>query len=995
MLPYEEKFMSIIQKLIIACLLTIPANSLATDLHYALDIEIDPVQQAVSGSARISSSYDRELTLGIENMLNLTVHTGRIITQSENVLVVKLSKGVETHMSFQVSGADMAGSHMDAEHIYLTGHWYPLPSSLAEYQLTLKIPDNFIAVSEADAIHREQTNGIAKISFDFQHPVAAVHIVASSRFKVRREYFQGIEIETCFFKEDAGLAETYIRHAISYLQQYQDLLTFYPFRRFSIVENILPTGISLPTFTLLGKDVLRLPFIVKTSLGHEILHQWFGNAVYIDSTYGNWAEGLTTYLADHHTAAGQKNDIAYRKQIMIDYEAYIHPDTVIPLGEFRYRKNRSQGVIGYGKAAMFFHALHNRLGKDQFLKALQDVVHQHLFSSASWQDIQSSFEEVAGTSLEDTFAVWLNRTDIPVIETRNARLSVNNGELRLLFDLIHEPESTPLRLPVSIYTGKTPSMEIIHVTTSPESIDLPLSALPSRVVLDEQYDVMRHLSDAETPPVLAAIMGSTKIVVVISVAERDRFQPIIDALGITDITYLTPDELDITRLQEQNLFIADSQGDLSKMLFGKMESPGAGVRLRVLKSPIHTMQRILLADVTNKTESEAIQQKLRHYGRYSDLSFNQGRNIHKAITESENGIRVFEHRFPLAVKPDQIPTLDRIIADLLDKQVIFVGEQHNRFEHHINQRHIIQAFHKNGFEFGVGMEMFKKPYQAIIDAYLADKIDEETFLKETRYFEEWGYDYKLYKPIVDFLKKNNIPLIALNLPNEITRHVSRSGIHTLDPAQKETLPEDLDFSNDRYTRDLKEVFALHNGQETLQNFNYFLQAQVLWDETMADTAHQFLQKNPDQKLIVLAGNGHLRYRYGIPDRLNRRTMTASAVILQDETIQSGIADHVLQTHKIEGIPSPKLGVSVEANDTGLLVKRVVDQSPAQTSGLEKGDIIINFNHVAIQSLADLRYGLFTTKPGHTYPLKVKRNAVVLEKEIQFNTFPPPSPHMAK
>ncbi len=982
------------QKLILACLLTLPATGLCTDLRYALDVHIDPSKNMISGTARISSQHDREVSLGTAGLTNLTVHSGTVLSKSEETMVVKVTKNSETHLSFQVFPMELTGTFMDAEHVFLTGHWYPLPSSLAEYQLTLRIPQEFIAVSEADIIRREQTGGMATYSFGFQHPVDAVHIAASSRFTVQRDYYQGIEIAAYFFREDAALAETYIRHAIAYLRQYQELLTFYPYRRFAIVENILPTGISLPTFTLLGRDVVRLPFIVKTSLGHEILHQWFGSAVYIDSTQGNWAEGLTTYLADHAAAKRNGLDTAYRKQIMVNYEAYIRPETVIPLRAFKYRRSRSDGVIGYGKTAMFFHELQKRLGPDLFYGALKDFVHEHLFRKASWQDVQTSFEKVAGIPLEETFAAWLTRTDIPTMDIQNARLSVSKGKLLLTFDLHREPDPRPLTLPISIYTDNKTWVRVVDGTSS-GSIDLPLEALPSRVVLDEKYDVMRHLTEAETPPVLASIMGTPEIVAVIPPEKKDSFQALVEALGNPNVTSMTSDKIRIADLGEQNLLIADSNSDLARKLFGKMDPPAAGIRLRVFKNPFQTTQRILLADVASKAEAEAIRYKLRHYGQYSDLAFNQGRNVRKEITDTQNGILILEPKPSMAVVPDQMPSLDKIIPELLDKQVIFVGEQHNRFEHHINQLQIIQQFHKAGTDFGVGMEMFKKPYQRVIDAYLSDEIDEQAFLKQTRYFKEWGYDYHLYKPIIDFMKKNHIPLIALNLPERITRQVSRSGIDMLAPEDKELIPENLDFSDSRYAQDLREVFALHSDQGALEDFNYFYQAQVLWDETMAETAYQFLRKTPKRKLIVLAGNGHLRYGYGIPKRLQRRIMTSSAVILQDETLESGIADYVLQTTRLEGSRSPKLGVAVENNETGLLVKSVASKSPAQTAGLEKGDFITRFNHIDIHSLADLRYGLFTTDPGGTYPLQINRNNVLIEKKIQLFNFSPLSPHGAK
>ena len=96
----------------------------------------------------------------------------------------------------------------------------------------------------------------------------------------------------------ADLVKNYIEHAKRYLKLYERLINKYPYKRFSIVENFLPTGYSMPTYTLLGQEVVRLPFIPETSLGHEILHQWFGNSVYIDYREGELGGGT------HHFSCG-------------------------------------------------------------------------------------------------------------------------------------------------------------------------------------------------------------------------------------------------------------------------------------------------------------------------------------------------------------------------------------------------------------------------------------------------------------------------------------------------------------------------------------------------------------------------------------------------------------------------------------------------------------------------------------------------------------------
>ena len=239
----------------------------------------------------------------------------------------------------------------------------------------------------------------------------------------------------------------------------------------------------------------------------------------------------------------------------------------------------------------------------------------------------------------------------------------------------------------------------------------------------------------------------------------------------------------------------------------------------------------------------------------------------------------------------------------------------------------------------VGMEMFQRPYQEVLNDYIAGHIDELTFLQNTEYYTRWRYDYNLYKPIVDYLKLQKIPLIALNIAGDITQTVAREGMHSLSNEKKKQLPASMNFADEQYRTDLNDVYMVHNEQEELQNFNYFFQAQTLWDESMAETAHQFLSNHPEHILVILAGNGHLRYKYGIPDRLYRRNHEPFKVIVQDEDIENNIADYVLLTTELKGKKSPKLGVSVEKKDKGLVIKGLDSSSPAKKAGLKRGDII--------------------------------------------------------
>ena len=162
----------------------------------------------------------------------------------------------------------------------------------------------------------------------------------------------------------------------------------------------------MPSFTLLGSQVIRLPFIVHTSYGHEILHNWWGNGVFVDYRQGNWCEGLTTYLADHFYKLKESPSAAidYRRnqlQAYLDYASSGERD--FPLHEFKERESASTQAVGYGKTMMVFHMAEERAGRETFLKALRSFYHDHLFEEASWDDIIAAFEETGDRGWRDWF----------------------------------------------------------------------------------------------------------------------------------------------------------------------------------------------------------------------------------------------------------------------------------------------------------------------------------------------------------------------------------------------------------------------------------------------------------------------------------------------------------------------------------------------------------------------------------------------------------------
>ncbi len=215
----------------------------------------------------------------------------------------------------------------------------------------------------------------------------------------------------------------------------------------------------------------------------------------------------------------------------------------------------------------------------------------------------------------------------------------------------------------------------------------------------------------------------------------------------------------------------------------------------------------------------------------------------------------------------------RILAALKAANIIYLGETHDRQADHEAQLAILQSLHAHQPQLTIAMEMFQRPYQGAIDDYLAGKLTEAEFLDRTQYRQRWGFDWALYAPILRFAKANQLPVLAINTPTELTRKVARGGFTSLTDEDFQWIPPlaELKTDDDIYRQSLQQIFdSFHHGHGNSDGFERFFQAQVLWDETMASAIAQYWLANPEQQIVVLAGQGHIQYGHGIPNRVARR-----------------------------------------------------------------------------------------------------------------------------
>ena len=225
-----------------------------------------------------------------------------------------------------------------------------------------------------------------------------------------------------------------------------------------------------------------------------------------------------------------------------------------------------------------------------------------------------------------------------------------------------------------------------------------------------------------------------------------------------------------------------------------------------------------------------------------------------------------------AAMPTALSTIEAAeFLRLVEADVVYLGERHDSEVDHAAQLTIIEGLYAADPDMAIALEMFQRPFQPVIDRYLAGDLSEAELVEQTEYLERWGVPWEFYAPFLRFARDHELPVLALNAPSEISRQVAREGLESLEEDDFRYIPpvSEIDTSNDDYREFVAAAFGSHSGHGNF-NFDNFFAAQVTWDETMALTIAEFKTSNPDTQVVVLAGNGHVIYGHGIPDRVARR-----------------------------------------------------------------------------------------------------------------------------
>ncbi|ANM31592.1 hypothetical protein ABI59_21550 [Acidobacteria bacterium Mor1] len=409
--------------------------------------------------------------------------------------------------------------YIGADGVYLAAGTFWVPyfgSGLITFDLSVSQPEGWHVISQGEGTSRGD-DGRAR--WNTGAPMEEVHLVGGPLIRYR-DTAGAVEALVYLREQDEGLARSYLTATAQYVEMYRGLIGRYPYGKFALVENFWETGYGMPSFTLLGSQVIRFPFILASSYPHEILHNWWGNSVFVDYERGNWCEGLTAYMADHLIQEQRGKGWEYRRNTLQKYRNYVQASRDFPLVEFTNRHSAATEAVGYGKSLMGFHMIRRRLGDEKFVRALSGVYRKFNGKRASFDDLQAAFEEESEEDLGWLFEPWLLRAGAPSLSlSAEAAVSGDDWTLSGVLSQAHDSPEWTMDVPLAVVTDAGTEMHSVRLEGRDTSFELELAARPRLVQADPLFDLFRLLDPREVPPSIGQLFGAPEVLAVLPSAE--------------------------------------------------------------------------------------------------------------------------------------------------------------------------------------------------------------------------------------------------------------------------------------------------------------------------------------------------------------------------------------------------------------------------------------------------------------------------------------------
>lgn len=342
-------------------------------------------------------------------------------------------------------------------------------------------------------------------------------------------------------------------------------------------------------------------------------------------------------------------------------------------------------------------------------------------------------------------------------------------------------------------------------------------------------------------------------------------------------------------------------------------------------------------------------------------------------------------------------SFQKMIKEMKESEFIYVGETHNSLPMHDIQSKIIQALYEQDRNLSIGLEMFPVSFQEALNKWSMAILSQDEFIRESRWYVNWNFNFGFYEKIFKLAKNNKIPLYALNAPRAIIRKIRMKGWGKLSEDEKKAVPKP-DVSHEEHRILIRTIFESMElphqmkGGDLDMVFEGLYRAQSAWDEVMAFNAIQSRERE-GRKMVVLVGSGHLLYNLGINRRAYEKNRLALKTVIcvvipegkKSIKVTRSLADYVWGINEEQTPIFPSIGLRFKKFDRldNLVIERKPIDGISKNANFEKGDIVLSVDGKSFSDINELRIYLAEFNWDDEVKFCLLRNAQQLEVLLKF------------
>ncbi len=420
-----------------------------------------------------------------------------------------------------VQGTDPA-AYCAADGVYLSSAsgWYPTGTqSLSSFRLEARVPEPWRALSNGrlDSSGPHGDGNRAEV-FEGTHPLPGLDLAAAA-WSVHEEAVAGQRVAAYVLPGTATeVGELLLDAARTELERATRAVGPHAWPQLVIAEHRLPVTLTRPSFVLLAGPFGAAGAFDRATLAHAVLHDWWGQGVYVDAAAGDWSEALVTFAVDYARAdAAPGGGATWRRaELRARHEAAARGAPALSLAAPGEAHDPAALALRRGRGAFVFLMLRSEIGAAPFDAALRELYAGGRQRMLSWQDLENTFSVAARRPLAAFFTEWVLRPDVPRVRFAARPLTATAREDR--FDVDVALEVTPgwtIGVPLDVH-AVLPDRQILARRSVAWSdgasagpvravTRVPLEARSVRVFLDPDAELFRELLPGELPPTLGLL----------------------------------------------------------------------------------------------------------------------------------------------------------------------------------------------------------------------------------------------------------------------------------------------------------------------------------------------------------------------------------------------------------------------------------------------------------------------------------------------------------